>query len=127
MGSEFVKCQIETDAGAILNKPLWVPALTNEPVDNRFASIREGVSARVYDLNERSSLFRNAGALENEAGRHWSVDPYPVPPSPAELVPVLPVSVALGLLDASDSLLGIALFQLRCLLTARRYAQRDTD
>jgi hypothetical protein len=110
MGSEFVKCQIETDAGAIPNKPLWVPALTNEPVDNRFASICEGFSACVYDLSERSSLCRNAGALEDEARRHWSVDPYPAPPSLTELVPVLPVAAALGLMDASDHLLGIALF-----------------
>jgi hypothetical protein len=110
MGFEFVKRQIETDAGAIPNKPLWVPVLTNEAVDNRFVSIREGVSACVYDLNERSSLSRNAGALEDETGRQGSVGPYPpAPPSPAKLVPVLPVAITLSLLDASDDLLGIAL------------------
>jgi len=110
MGSEFVKCQIETNAGVIPNKPLWVPALTNEPVDNRFDFIREGFGTYVYDLSERSSLCRNAGALEDEAGRHWLVDPYPAPSSLAELVPVLPTAVALGPMDASDHLLGIALF-----------------
>jgi hypothetical protein len=75
MGLEFVKCQIEPDADAIPNKPLWIPAFINEPVNNRFASIREGVSACVYDLNERSSLSRNAGVLEDEMGNRWSIDP----------------------------------------------------
>lgn len=111
MGSKFVKCQIETDAGAILNKPLWVPALPSEPVNNRFVSIREGIIVSVYDPTERSSLSldADAGALEDESDRHWSVNPCPSPPSPAELVPVLPVAVALGLLDAFDNLLGITL------------------
>ncbi len=75
MGPELVKCQIETHAGAIPNKPLWMPAFTNEAVDNRFASIREGFSAGVNDRTERPSLSRDAGVLEDEVGRHWSVNP----------------------------------------------------
>jgi hypothetical protein len=118
LGFEFRKCQIEADASAIPDKPLWVPALTNKPVDTRFHPIREGISAFVYYPTERSSLSRNLGVLKDKAGRHWSVDPRPAQPSLAELVPVFPVAVALRLLDASDNLLGIAFLRLRRLLTA---------